>query len=442
MNRKNENSFKHYFFLLIIGQTISQMGSSMTSFAAVIWAYSSTGQVMASSFLAICNAIPYIIVSQFGGAVADRMNKKRIMLMCDALAAVGSLILLLCISCNILQIWILCAVNILNGFMNAFQGPASQVAVTLLVDEKDYARAGGMQSALGAITGMLNPILAAALLSFGGLQLVVTVDLITFIFAFSVLLVFIKIPDTKNGEERVSIHELGKSIKEGVCFLRGQKSILLLLAMFSILEFLGAISFDSMYSPLLLARTGNNETVVGIVSSVAAAGGLAASLLMSVVKPPVKKLRVMFAGGIMCLTGIMLFGVGRNLLWWCVVVFIGCFGSPIYQTYQTVILRERVPVGMQGRIFSLQGMITQSLTPLGCLAGAFLADKVFEPFMHNTGSWQNVWGKLVGNENGAGMGLMFVLAGGCGIVLCLLFSANPSLQELEKDTADELPQKV
>ena len=106
-----------------------------------------------------------------------------------------------------------------------------------------------------------------------------------------------------------------------------------------------------MYSPLLLARTGNNEAVVGIVSSVAAAGGLCASLWMSLAKQPAGKLRIMFGGSVMCLSGILLFGMGRSLAWWCIVVFIGCFGSPVYQTYQTVLLRERVPVSMQGRIF-------------------------------------------------------------------------------------------
>ena len=142
----------------------------------------------------------------------------------------------------------------------------------------------------------------------------------------------------------------------------------------------------------------------------------------------------------MCLTGILLFGMGRSLLWWCVVVFLGCFGSPVYQTYQTVILRERVPVDMQGRIFSLQGMITQSLTPLGCLAGAALADLVFEPFMQRTGAWQTLFGRLVGTGSGAGMGLMFVFAGACGILLCLLFGASSNLRELERDNAGEAMQ--
>lgn len=418
------------YILLIISQTISQMGSSMTGFAVVIWAYSSTGQVMASSLLAVCSSIPYLIISLLGGAVADNMNKRKIMLLCDTVAAIGSFVILLCSCMNILEIWILCIINMIGGFMNAFQGPASQVAVSLLVDKKDYAKAGGIQSALGAVVGMLNPILAAALLGIGGLRLVLGIDLLTFLFAFFLLLLFIKIPDSVSENKKTDIGQLRQSMKEGILFIRKQQSILFLLVMYSVLEFIGAISFDSMYSPLLLARTGNNEAIVGIVSATAAAGGLLASIIMSLAKQPVKKLPVMFAGSFMCLGGILFFGMGRNLLWWCIVVFLGCFGSPVYQTYQTVILRERVPISMQGRIFSLQGMITSSLSPLGCLLGAVLADYIFEPFMQKSGTLQDILGKVVGNGSGAGMGLMFVLAGAAGIIITIFLSNSNSIRTL------------
>lgn len=424
-------TFNKNYILLLLGQTISQLGSGMTSFALVIWAYSSTGQVMASSLLAVCSSVPYLIVSLLGGAAADNMNKKKIMLLCDSVAAMDSFLIFICSSMNILQIWILCVINIINGFMSAFQGPASQVAVTLLVDKEDYAKVGGIQSALGAVVGMLNPILAAALLSVGGLQLVIGIDLITFLFAFFTLLIFIKIPDQINEDQTVGIIKLRESMKEGISFIKKERSILFLLIMYSVLEFMGAVSFDSMYSPFILARTGNNEAIVGIVSTVAAAGCLLASLMMSIMKQPKKKVPLMFAGSVMCLCGIMFFGMGRSLVWWCTVVFLGCFGSPVYQTFQTVILRERVPVSMQGRVFSLQGMITSGLSPLGYLTGAILADYIFEPLMQYPGVLQEIFSKIVGNGKGAGMGLLFVFAGAIGIIFIMILGKNKHIKMLE-----------
>lgn len=419
------------FILLFAGQTVSQMGSAMTGFAVIIWAYTQAGEVMASSVLAFCSAVPYLIVSLLGGAVADRFSKKRIMLVCDAAAALGSLAILVCLHVNCLQLWILCAVNMLNGFMNAFQGPASQVAVSLLVDQKDYVRIGGIQSAAGALTGMLNPVLGAALLGIGGLKAVLMVDLATFLFAFSTLLIFVKIPETFEYGEAVTFHDIKCSMKESVSFLKVENEILLLLVMYGVLEFMGAISFDSMYSPLLLARTNNNEMIVGIVSSVAAAGSMAASLMLTVIGQPEKKISPMFAGSILCLLGIMFFGMGRSLGWWCIVVFCGCFGAPVYQTYQTAILRERVPIHMQGRMFAMQGMITQILAPVGYLIGAVLADYVFEPFMQREGMMQALCAGIVGEGSGSGMGILFVLAGFLGIVIILALHNNEKIRNLD-----------
>ena len=167
------------------------------------------------------------------------MNKKKIMLVCDVAAAAGSLILLMCASFQVLALWVLCVVNGINGLMNAFQGPAFQVSVTLLLEKEDYAKAGGLQSALGAVSGMLSPILAAALLGFGGLQLVLAADLATFAFAFFILLLFIRIPDCAGEGAGTGSDGLGNSIKTAASYLRGQKSILLLLVMYSVLEFWG-----------------------------------------------------------------------------------------------------------------------------------------------------------------------------------------------------------
>lgn len=155
----------------------------------------------------------------------------------------------------------------------------------------------------------------------------------------------------------------------GSFFLKTNQGILVLLLMYSVLEFMGAISFDSMYSPLILARTGNHELAVGTISAFMASGCLAASIMLAAMKQPKRKLPLMYVGSFMCLSGIALFGMGRNIYQWCAVVFFGCFGAPIYSTCQTVLLREKVSIDMQGRIFSLQGMITGMLSPVGYLTG-------------------------------------------------------------------------
>ena len=429
----NKTGNKMYnFMIFFISQTVSELGTSMTGFATVIWMYSNSGQVMSSSLLAICSTVPYLIVSLLGGVVVDKMNKKKIMLICDSIAAAGSVMLLGCYILGYLQLWVLCLVNIINGFMNAFQNPASQVAVTLLVEQKDYARIGGIQSTMGALVGIFQPILATTILNVLGLQWILIVDLCTFIFAFLVLLFVVQIPDEIASDSQSSFSEIWNGLKEGIDFISGNRPILMLLIMYCILEFIGAISFDGMFTPLLLAKTNNNETIVGIVSSFMAIGCIVASVILSMMEQPKKKLPIMYFGSYMCLIGITLFGMGRSLVWWCIVVFIGCFGSPIYHTYQTIIIREKVDASMQGRVFSLQGMITQALTPLGFLGGGMLADYIFEPLMKKMFLGKNIITFFVGRQNGSGIGLIFVIAGLVGIAALTILKCNPAIKELEQ----------
>lgn len=404
----------------------------MTGFATIIWMYSNSGQVMSSSLLAICSTVPYLIVSLLGGVVVDKMNKKKIMLICDSIAAAGSVILLGCYILGYLQLWVLCLVNVINGFMNAFQNPASQVTVTLLVEQKDYARIGGIQSTMRALVGIFQPILATTILNVLGLQWILIVDLCTFVFAFLVLLFVVQIPDEIASDSQLSFSEIWNGLKEGIDFISGNRPILMLLIMYCILEFIGAISFDGMFTPLLLARTNNNETIVGIVSSFMAIGCIVASVILSMMEQPKKKLPIMYFGSYMCLIGITLFGMGRSLVWWCIVVFIGCFGSPIYHTYQTIIIREKVDASMQGRVFSLQGMLTQALTPLGFLGGGMLADYIFEPLMKKMFLGKNIITFFVGRQNGSGIGLIFVIAGLVGIAALTILKCNPAIKELEQ----------
>ena len=90
---------------------------------------------------------------------------------------------------------------------------------------------------------------------------------------------------------------------------------------------------------------------------------------------------------------------------------------------------------MQGRVFSLQGMISQALTPLGFLGGGMLADYIFEPFMKKMSSSKNIITFLVGKQNGSGIGLIFVLAGLTGIAVLTILKRNPAIKQLDQNEA-------
>lgn len=136
------------------------------------------------------------------GTLADRWNKKRIMLLTDLAAACGTITVLVLYSFSILRIWHLYVINCLLSFMNAFQTPASFVATSLLVPREHYTRVSGLQSFSGSVVSILAPALGSCLLAFGGMTMVLVCDLVSFSVAFFVLLFFIRIPEIEHTEEK------------------------------------------------------------------------------------------------------------------------------------------------------------------------------------------------------------------------------------------------
>jgi len=148
------------FIVFWISQSVSQLGSGMTSFALIIWVYKQTNSAMSVSLMTFFLYLPYIAVSIFAGAFIDFHKKKRIMLLSDSLAAVCSLCVLILIFYGRLKIGHIYIVNGIIGFMNAFQSPAETVAIGIIVPKENYARANGMRSFSESLLTVVTPMMA------------------------------------------------------------------------------------------------------------------------------------------------------------------------------------------------------------------------------------------------------------------------------------------
>lgn len=201
-----------YFIILWLTQSFSALGSSMTSFALIIRLYQDSGSALTTALLSVCSYAPYVIMSIFSGAISDKWNKKTIMLVCDSFAALCTVITLILLKTGNLAVWHLYILNALNGLMNSVQSPASDVAVTLLTPEKHYQKTSGMRYFSNSLVSILTPVLAAAVMSFAGIETVFALDLLTFLAAFVSLLFFIRIPKIqKKHEDEESLLQLAKS---------------------------------------------------------------------------------------------------------------------------------------------------------------------------------------------------------------------------------------
>ena len=160
------NPIKSYL-LLWSTQSLSALGSAMTSYTLGLWLYQSTGSALKAALLTVCSYAPYVVMSIFAGALSDQWNKKRTMLICDLFAAMTTAAAFLLISANRLEPWHLFLINALNGLMNTVQQPASEVAATQLIPKEYYQKTGALRSLSQSMITILTPVLATLLFTLG-----------------------------------------------------------------------------------------------------------------------------------------------------------------------------------------------------------------------------------------------------------------------------------
>ena len=212
-------------FLIFWGsQAASSLGTAMTNFALILWAYRQHGTASSITSLAVCSTLPSIVFCFVAGTLADQWNKKKVILVTDLIAALGTVTVYLLYRTASLQIWHLYVINFMLSFMNAFQNPAIYVAESLIIPKQHYVRASGIQTLSNSLITILTPALATAILGLGGIQTVLIIDLLSFAVAFFPLLLFIKIPTVavNTSQQRESFL---KSCQTGIGFLREHNAI-------------------------------------------------------------------------------------------------------------------------------------------------------------------------------------------------------------------------
>ncbi len=413
--------------LLWSTQSLSGLGSAMTNFALVVWSYSRYGSALTTALLTVCAYAPYVLLSVFAGALSDRWDKKKTMLVCDALAALCTVGVLVLLTLGWLELWHLYLNNALNGLMNTVQQPASEVAVTLLTPREDYQRIGGLQAFSRSLTSLLTPALATALYTLVGLEAVIWFDLSTFALAAFCLLFFIRFPARTGERERPE--PLLAAARGGLRYLKEHRGVLDIILFLAVIN-LTASMFEAALPALLIPKAG--EEALGLVQTCAGVAGLAGGVLAAALPAPKSRVRVICNSLLFSMsTENFLLALGRGLPVWCFGAVLGWVFIPVMNANLDALLRLHIPPEVQGRVYSARNTLQFFTIPVGYLLGGFLVDRVFEPFMAAqvpTGLWVSIFG----TGKGAGAALFFLVIGALGALSCLPARWDKHIWALEK----------
>ena len=421
---KDERKFSN-FILLWATQTLSRLGSSLTPFALILWAYGKTGSALSTALLTVSSYIPYILLSLPVGTLTDRMNKKRLMLLSDTAAALCTLTILFVWLSGNLELWHLYLVNAITGTAQTFQQPASEVATTLVTPEDKYQKAGSLNALAYSVINMASPVIATALYSVGGLTLVIIVDLSTFTVAFLSLLFFVRIPEMKKKKHEDS--HIMMELKEALSFLRTNMGILQVILFLAAINFIASI-YDAALPAMILSF--ESESILAAVQSTAGIAMITGSAIAAMMPAPKSRVKMIIISLFISMsTENFMLSFSRNPAIWCLGAFLGWLCIPVMNTNLDALMRSSIPSGIQGRVYSARNMLQFFTIPLGYLAGGFLVDTVFEPFMADKSD--TVVNQLFGTGKGSGAAFLFAVIGVMGVLVCIVFSRMKNMRKLE-----------
>lgn len=399
------------FVLVWVGQVFSMIGSQMTHFAMGIWAWERTGQATPLAMVAFFSFAPLIVFSPIVGVLVDRWNRKLVMAFSDIGAGLVTVTIFILLITGNLEIWHLYVTGAVGGIFGAFQWPAYSAAISLLVPKKHYARTSGMISMAEYGVGIIAPLLAGFLLPMIGFIGIIMVDIVTLAIALLFLL-FVLIPEPKHRQVDQSKGAFIRELIYGFRYLFERPSLLYLQLTFFMGNLFGSVGF-TLITPMILASTQGNATILASVQSAGAIGGLAGGMLLTAWGGPKKKVNGVIMGHILNgILGLGIMGLGRALPYWLAGNFLTMFIIPLINGSNQAIWQSKVAPEVQGRVFSVRRFIAGITAPISMAVAGPLADRVFEPALTSPDHGvTRLLSSVFGSSPGDGMGLLILLSG-------------------------------
>ncbi|MCW3815757.1 amino acid adenylation domain-containing protein [Micromonospora sp. DR5-3] len=415
------------FYLVAIGQLVSLVGTGLTSFGLSLWVYQHTGSISMFATAAVLALLPAVALSPIAGAVADRWNRRLIMVGADSAAATGTVALGLLLWLGELQLWQVFAAITVTAVSSAFQQPAYLAAVTQLVPKRYYGRANGMVSLGGATSSLLAPLIGGALVIAIGLRGIVLIDLLTFAFAVTIALT-VRFPDSmfKKREETFRQEIVG-----GWRFITRRHGLLALILLTTLLNYFFSI-VEVLATPLTLSF--GDPSLLGTVLAASGVGLLLGSVVMSVWGGTERRTIGILSSVLFLGISLLTVGLRPNPLFPALGLFGMGLATALVNTHWLAIVQAKVGLELQGRVLSTGLMLSWMTVPAGFLTAAPLADNVFKPLASN-GTVAATLGAVIGTGPGRGIAMATIVAGLCTLLLGAAGFAYRPIRRLE----DELP---
>jgi DHA3 family macrolide efflux protein-like MFS transporter len=421
------------FLLIVGGQVVSTFGTGLTTFALGVWTFRKTGRVTEFALIGLFSALPAILFSPVAGALVDRWDRRRAMMLSDAGAAVMTLLVAALLLTGSLTLPVLYGVMIITSLFTSLSWPAYAAAITLLVPKSQLGRASGIDQLGLAASQLLAPAAAGFLLAVIQVPGLLLIDAATYLVSFG-MLVLARVPRLAAPARQDSgPSSLAQEIRAGWHFIAerpGLRDLLLYLAMINLLAGFNA----ALETPLVLSLA--SPIQLGAVLSVVSAGLLAGSILMSAHGGPRRRADGVLGFGMLYSASFLAIGLWAAVPAIAAASFALMFCVPLINGCSQAIWQSKVPPELQGRVFAVRRMIAQATLPLALIAAGPLADRIAKPLLAPGGALAASVGRIFGTGGARAIGLLYVALGAAASIASVMAWTARRFRRLEDDLPD------
>lgn len=418
------------FYKLWLGELISNIGSGMTAFALSVYVYEKTGSVSYVSLITLLSFMPSIILSPIGGLLADRYDRRLLMIMGDLFSGLGLVYILWSIQAGEKSIVPIFIGITFSSIFTSLLEPSYRATLTDILEEENYAKASGLIQVAGSAKYLISPVIAGIVLSVADIRVILLLDIMTFI--TTCLMIFL-VRKSINSEMKNYKKDSFKGLLEGLFIIKENRGVYsLVIIMFFVCFFMGFIQI--LIRPMMLALS--NVKTAGMMESLCAVGLLIGSLWIGIAGIKKNYSKILAVACFFCGIFMSMTGVNENLAIIGISTFLFFSTLPFMNSCADVLVRVRIPNELQGRVWGLISLITQMGTVVAYIISGVMADYVFEPMFNKNGILVENIGKIIGTGKGRGIGFMLILSGMGMLIMAIIIWKNREIREVSEKCVD------
>ena len=418
------------FYKLWLGELISNIGSGMTAFALSVYVYEKTGSVSYVSLITLLSFMPSIILSPIGGLLADRYDRRLLMIIGDLFSGLGLIYILWSIQAGEKSIVPIFIGITFSSIFTSLLEPSYRATLTDILEEENYAKASGLIQVVGSAKYLISPVIAGIVLSVADIRVILLLDILTFI--TTCLMIFL-VRKSMNSETQNYKKDSFKGLLEGLFIIKENRGVyFLVIIMFFVCFFMGFIQI--LIRPMILALS--NVKTAGMMESICAVGLLIGSLWIGIAGIKKNYSKILAVACFFCGIFMSMTGVNENLAIIGISTFLFFSTLPFMNSCADVLVRVSIPNELQGRVWGLISLITQMGTVAAYIISGVMADYVFEPMFNKNGILVKNIGIIIGTGKGRGIGFMLILSGIGMLIMAIVIWKNREIREVSEKCVD------